>query len=240
MNGSPYVREGGSNYLLDTGSAVSVVRASGPTGKASELACARLGAMERAARVALPPEVAGIMGWDFVTASAKEFVHVDCNAGLLWIDETPPGGFGEFQSCAFRHAQIAGGSLPIADAALYGLSSVEGATAVLDTGSPVSIASKSFAAGAALFEEIEGSETPPLVTTGADGKATQLEARIAAGLRLGTGADFMQQRIFVGDLPMAAACGVEPSQSFLLVGMDVLGKVITFDLRTRTLHLFAK
>ena len=59
----------------------------------------------------------------------------------MGIDNEPSGGRpGEGQRCAFRHTRTADGSLQIMDAAVYGVSYVEGTVAVIYTGLPVSTA----------------------------------------------------------------------------------------------------
>eukprot|EP00961_Rhodomonas_salina_P208097 2808211-Rhodomonas_salina.3 len=63
---------------------------------------------------------------------------------------------------------------------MYGVSSGKG-TAVIDTGSPVTIISPKLATAAALFDEQQLREdVETLMTTGTDGRQTQLSTRRAA------------------------------------------------------------
>jgi len=223
--GMPYATVGGAEVLVDSGASATYLRGSlleayPWRGESSAALCARaaeLGAvaLERTS-LRLPDDSAGIVGWDVLSSYAS--VEFDLTAGVLRLDGPAGASAGPKAPVTPRALGASSGLYPLVACQFFGAGDCA-VEALLDTGSPSTLANEALASAAGLFpdDEVDGD----FVTTGAGGESAALRRCRAAGLVLGERIERPGAAVLVGDLPQWAALGVEGPAA--LVGLDVLG-----------------
>lgn len=218
----PYVVEAGLNILVDSGASASYLRqavldAGGPVAALAPGAQS----VEATAPLRLPADCGGILGFDALGA-ARSFELDLRGPRLLRLDEA--AGDDEPRCVATVTATAFGGTrpYPTVPVVFYGAGECE-CDALLDTGTPLTIANGALAARAGLLDGGEAAEAPS-TTVGVDGARTELRTLRAAGLVLGGGLELASLPVLVGDLPQWDQLGIPPAEPASVVGLDVLGE----------------
>lgn len=243
--GMPYIVEGSSWYLLDTGSTVTFIKNSpqAPLSKlAQDLCDLGSGAPGSGAPrdVVLPPNVDGILGWNWFSKWKTVTFDLVANQGYLHLDAGTPflmQGSPSF-SGSFKNKPCGNGLLPFSSFNCYGVSQSECSNGIIDTGAPVSIVSPALADQASLFD-IQDKDIlkQQLTIMGADGKLTTLLPKLAAGVIIGGGIQRAKCRLYRGDLPMMHAVGLG-KEKVALIGLDLLGRKFSLDLELNNIHVW--
>jgi len=218
----PYVVEAGLDILVDSGASVSYLRravldAGGPVARLA----AGAQSVEDTAPLQLPDGCGGILGFDALGAAAS--VEVDLDAGALRLGEAAPAAAPRRGACVATATAFPGAAnpYPCVDVAVYGAAECAVA-AIVDTGTPLTIANGALAAAAGLLDDADAA---PPATVGVDGATTALRPCRAAGLVVGGAVALAAEApVLVGDLPQWAQLGVPPGAPACILGLDVLGR----------------
>mmetsp|Transcript_6667 Transcript_6667/g.17437 ORF Transcript_6667/g.17437 Transcript_6667/m.17437 type:complete len:259 (-) Transcript_6667:35-811(-) len=209
--GLGYLERGGGLVLVDSGASRSILDEPSLEDDDEVARAARRCSPRPTREVALPEFCRGILGFDALRELASEGPHrrveFDFVDGVLRVNEPAERDV--------RRCPLADDPFPLVDCQVFGLASCDVA-AVVDTGSPVTIANRRLADLAGLTDD-DGAR--PIETRNADGSVTGLVPKTAFGLRVAD-VDRPNCRIYVGDLP---AMALVDRPVHLLLGLDVLG-----------------
>ena len=225
-NGMPYVTEEGGDLLVDSGAASTYLRRAlletdGPV--ATRARGAGGVAVERT-NLQLPSDVAGILGFDWLGAGSSW--ELDLVEGSLRVDEPESAGGFDGAGALELTARDLGGTRPYPTVAVdvYGASDCVVA-ALVDTGSPATIANEALAAAAGLFPGDDDGDDA-IASRGAVGELVGLRRCRASGLVLGGRLERPGLDVLVGDLPQWGQLDATSASPALLLGLDALGSRI--------------
>lgn len=235
LQGGAYAEIDELKFLVDSGSATTIMSATaatargvGPPGARVTLTSRRVPLLSLSCGVAspqqaLPPGVDGILGVDTLrTYAAAELdwsipeLRLHPSYNCTEADDT-------CTSLPMSFRRVAGGELPFVKARFEGAAECA-LEALVDTGTPVSMATPEVAAAA----QLDLSSLPAdadVLTTGVDGQPTRMRATLCRAVALGCAAEgglsHVDATVYSGTCPMMAKVGWE-GQPAALLGLDVL------------------
>lgn len=226
--GLPYYRcqTNGRLVLIDTGASCSILSNEILDGDDVMARAGRRCSARPPSGFSLPPFCCGIAGYDFLrelSAGAEGarrsaiFDLRDRNRPALVINSPVPA---EMHSpCELVDSPL----FPLVHCDIFGVENCNDVVAVVDTGSPVTIANTAVDFAAGLFDCLDA---PSLDTANADGSINKLTPKLCAGLRIGRRIDRPHRQLYVADLP--AMRYIDRAKQMLL-GLDVLGTHFAFE-----------
>jgi len=223
--GCPYTSE---SFLIDSGASTSVSRPM--LRPSSSIFSTHIASTSNSAEVSLPPGVDGIVGFDFMMT--RESLVFDFNDNKLYIDEAAPFEASPPKSqVQLKFKTVVGGALlPTIPFTAYGVSQST-SEGIVDTGSPLTIVSPTFAQEAALFDcDGDLDVQHGLSSIGVDGLSVSLDPKKCAGLTCGDAVDdkqisLPQFPVYVGDIAM-----MQQTCTTVLIGLDTLGPRFKLDI----------
>lgn len=202
--------------LLDTGSARSFLKSELLESDEVIAVAGRKCETQSPDALSLPPFCEGIAGFDLVSELGERVVF-DILGQTLHIDEPLPESLTEcLEMTRSKEALI--------PCQVYGIESCD-VSALVDTGSPSTIANSALDLACGLFDDDLAAEAAT-TSTNADGSVNRMRKKRCAGLRIANSVDRQGLQIYVADLP---AMKLVDRHLQLLLGLDALGNQFAFE-----------